>query len=954
MKLSSRFIVLGVVILACYALIHPSLRWATYTQEQRYELNGNPMSSSADEQSGQWKIDAPSQDAPFGKRLGYSLKKWWQGDRDKVLNLGLDLQGGISVFLKVELDDAIRSQLDALRQRAVEYLEDNGIKDAVVEVPKDKVGEITFTFASADQAKQALERISGQEDFTSVLNIPSATGASFTCTMRQGEQNNVRSRALDQARTVVENRVNELGLTEPQIQVEEPDRIILQLPGEKDPARVRGILKKTAKLSFHVVADAKRTDSFIKSLQRLKKADRIDDKIYPSSGTTEKGVPYTTYHIKTTDYEYFKKLLDDPEVQRRTPRNCTLMLGKEDADRRQDGEKTRELTLVETAVAIDGTCVKEANVQMDANVKRIVALKLNSAGRRALSKVSQAAARRYESENKVTQLAICLDELVYSSPLLLVHIESDPIITGNFSQEESRDLALVLRSGSLPARLTEEYCQTVGASLGADSVRKSVAAFAIGLVAVVLFMLCYYLLPGVIAIIALVLNVLITMSVLALFHATLTLPGIAGIILSIGMAVDANILIFERLREELGNGKEVRRAVHDAFARAFITIMDSNLTTILVSVVLFIFGIGAVKGFAVTLIIGITANLFTALFVSRIFFDALVEKGASASTFKMLQAFNNTKVRFVKGGKLQVFIALAVAIAGLTIFGIRFVGENKAIAEGKNPAGTSLLTAPLQDVDLTGGDMVVLNFAKDVQIDAVRDVLRQQGLGDSYIQKATTDKDGVAAQVIIRCTFGSSEKATEALQAAMTDNVPTVETSMRIGPTVGREMKVQTVKSVIIALILVLVYIWFRFHNVSFAVASIVALTHDVLITLAFFGFVTYPQMSLNVIAALLTIVAYSINNTIVVYDRIRENLPLVGKMAFNDVIDLSVNQVLSRTIWTSATTIFTILSLFLFGGDVIKDFAYALLVGMTAGTFSSIFLAPYLVSVWYRSKPRV
>ena len=953
MKLSTKFIIIAVVLVACIALIHPSIRWASYDNTQRVALNGDPMSKNADEAIGQWKLNQPPADAPFGQRLAYSVKKWWQGDRSKVLNLGLDLQGGISVFLKVELDDAIQSQLEGLRQRAAEYFEANDIKYSEIAVPKDKVGEIEFTFENAEDAKQALDRLSGQDDFTSVLNLPSVSGTKFTATMRQGEQDNIRRRALDQARHVVETRVNELGLTEPQIQVEEPARIILQLPGEKDPNRVRELLKKTAQLSFHIVADAKRSDSCINSITRLKKADKLGDKIFSTTGQTDRGIPYTIYRIKTTDYEYFKKLLEDPEVQRRIPRNYTLMIGKEDSDHRKDGEKTRELTLVENAVAIDGSYVKDAYVQLE-GVKRIVALKLNSAGKNSLSKVSQVAARKYASENKVTQLAICLDDLVYSSPLLLVHIESDPIITGDFSPEECNDLALVLRSGSLPARLTEEYSQTVGASLGSDSIKKSIAAFVIGLAFVVVFMLGYYLLPGVVAIIALCFNVLITMSVLALFHATLTLPGIAGIILSIGMAVDANILIFERLREELASGKELKRAVREAFGRAFITILDANLTTILVSVVLYIFGIGAVKGFAVTLIIGIAANLFTALFVSRSIFELLLLKIENPSAFKMLQAFNNSQVRFVKGGKLMVFIALAIIVCGMTIFTIRFTGENKAIKEGKNPAGTSLLTAPLQDVDLTGGDMIVLNFPKEVKVDEVRNVLRNEGLGDSYIQKADTHQEGVGSQIIIRCTFGTSEKAAEALAKAMPDNAPETEQSMRIGPAVGKEMKIQTIKSVIIALILVLIYIWFRFKNVSFAFASIVALTHDVLITLAFFGFVTYPQMSLNVIAALLTIVAYSINNTIVVYDRIRENLPQVGKLSLNEVIDLSVNQVLSRTIWTSATTLFTILSLFLFGGDVIKDFAYALLVGMTAGTFSSIFLAPYLVSVWFKNKPRV
>ena len=281
MKLSTRFIIIAVVLIACIAFIHPSVRWATYDNAQRVALNGDPMSKNADEAIGQWKLNQPPQDAPFGQRLAYSVKKWWQGDRSKVLNLGLDLQGGISVFLKVELDDAIQSQLENLRQRAVEYFEENKIKYAEITVPKDKVGEITFTFDSAEDAKQGLDRLQGQEDFTSVLNLPSASGTSFTATMRQGEQDNLRRRALDQARHVVENRVNELGLTEPQIQVEEPARIILQLPGEKDPNRVRELLKKTAQLSFHVVADAKRSDSCIKSLIRLKKAEKIDDKIFP-------------------------------------------------------------------------------------------------------------------------------------------------------------------------------------------------------------------------------------------------------------------------------------------------------------------------------------------------------------------------------------------------------------------------------------------------------------------------------------------------------------------------------------------------------------------------------------------------------------------------------------------------------------------------------------------------
>jgi len=475
-------------------------------------------------------------------------------------------------------------------------------------------------------------------------------------------------RALEQARHVVENRINELGLTEPSIQVQPKQaRIIVQLPGEKDPNRVLRLLKQTAKMEFHICANEKLTKRVINSIDRLKK---IKDKILVESGQTKDGVSYTTYKVDDADTEFFKILLKDPEVQKKIPANYILMLGRPVPDD-NSGKIYREFALVKKDVAIDGMSLKDAKVNVGRTASdRHVALTLDSRGRSRLRAVSRKCEQAYKKNNQVSRLAILLDDVIYSAPTLITYIDTNPIIQGSFTKKESDELALVLRSGALPAKMEIIQNRTVGATLGADSIRRGVRAALYGLICVIAFIAVYYLLAGLIADLALMFNILILLGFLAFFHATLTLPGIAGIILTIGMAVDANVLIFERIREEFDKENNLKRAVREGFARAKTTIFDANITTLLTAFILYMLGTGPIRGFALTLIIGIIASMFTALFVSRFIFDLLLTN-ENIKTMKMLQFFKKPNINFISKRYIAYIASLSIIIVGLVIFSVR-------------------------------------------------------------------------------------------------------------------------------------------------------------------------------------------------------------------------------------------------------------------------------------------
>lgn len=935
MRIRGIIILVGFVL--CLFYVYPTVRWALYTDEQRLELAGDP----AEEMLGRWREEELNIGDDFFSRFGFAMRKWAQGDRDRVLNLGLDLQGGMYVVLEVQLEDAVAVQNQNVREQIKDSLERANAPHELVHDTSPTTIEITCE--TIEQAQRALEILHGETDYHDRLRLPergTLRQPSFTVHLTPRFIEQTRHNALDQARRVVQNRIDELGLTEPDIQVQRPDRIIVQLPGEQNPDRVLRLLQQTARLQFHLVAPDSVTRRVIDSIDRV---ERIKDRIIDTSGRTREGTPFDGYSIRDTDTDFFRILLNREDIQERIPPQYMLMLGRPVPDPSR-GLVLRELALISRDVAIDGMSIRNAQSTLrHTTTDREVALTLDGAGRSRLSSVSRQAARRYDRDNIVSRLAIILDDIIYSSPTLVTHIEGNPVIQGNFTEQEARDLALVLRSGALPARMEVIQNRTVGATLGADSVRRGVISAILGLACVLVFMAVYYLGAGLIANLALILNILILLGALAFFRATLTLPGIAGIILTIGMAVDANVLIFERIREEKQRGKELKRAIREGFGRAYITILDANVTTILTAIILFFLGTGPIRGFALTLIIGIGASMITALFVSRFLFDFLCDKGVLTSV-KMFQFFERPSIDFLGKRHIATIISLSIIVIGLGIFTVRARHQDAAVAEGRTAAGTSLFTLPIYGVELTGGDMVRIGFNEEVPIATVREVLATIDMADSMIQHV-----GDGREILVRTAFNSSTNVIVALNEQLAENNPEVLEVDRIGPTVGSELKARAIWSILIALGFIIIYIWWRFEF-YFGVAAIGALAHDVLITLGIFAF-TGHQITLGVIAALLTVVGYSLNDTIVVFDRIREDMHIERKLGFKNILNLSINQTLSRTILTSLTTLIVVLFLYIFGGDVIRDFSFALLVGVIVGTYSSIFVASPLLLLMQRKK---
>ncbi len=936
-ELRVKGIIIAIGVIICLYLVYPTIRWGTYSDEQRTEFAGDLSKDTL----GKWKEEEMQlADNDVAGHLALSAKKWIQGDRGRVLNLGLDLQGGLYVVLEVDMNDAIRVQNQNVRERIKDAFQDKGIDFELVADTGPSTVEVTFKNPAA--AKQAATALRADLDFANILTIPeNPNGNKFKVTLKGNYIAKTKTRALEQARHVVENRINELGLTEPSIQVQPKQaRIIVQLPGEKDPNRVLRLLKQTAKMEFHLTANEKLTKRVLNSIDRVKK---IKDKIRVETAQTEDGVPYTTYKIDDTDTEYFKLVLKDPEVQKRIPANYILMLGRPVPDENL-GRVYRDLALVKKDVAIDGMSLKDAKVNLGRTANdRHVALSLDGRGRSRLRSVSRKCQDLYKKKNEVSQLAILLDDVIYSAPTLITFIDANPIIKGTYTESEAAELALVLRSGALPAKMEIIQNKTVGATLGADSIRRGVRAALFGLICVVVFIAVYYLVAGLIADLALMFNILILLGVLAFFRATLTLPGIAGIILTIGMAVDANVLIFERIREELTKENNLKRAIREGFAHAKTTIVDANVTTILTAFILYMLGTGPIRGFALTLIIGIGASMFTSLFVSRFIFDVLLTKDTFTS-LKMFQFFKKPNINFISKRYFAYILSLTVIVVGMVVFSIRNTNQNKAIAAGTMEKADSLFTTPIKGIELTGGDVIRVQFPKKVSVAQVRKSLSSIGLGESTIQRIEDSNE-----ILIRSSFNSSTNAFMALTSSFPDNKPEILEMDRIGPAIGQELKSKAFWAILLALGVIIIYIWWRFEF-RFGVAAIIALAHDVLITLGIFA-LTGHQVTLGVIAALLTIVGYSLNDTIVVFDRIREDMHIVKKTSFKDIMNLSINQTLSRTVLTSLTTLVVVLFLWLFGGQVINDFAFALMIGVIVGTYSSIFIASPVLLLWQKKK---
>jgi len=677
--------------------------------------------------------------------------------------------------------------------------------------------------------------------------------------------------AADRAIEVIRNRIDEFGVREPSIQKQGEDEIVVQLPGVAERQRALDIIGKTALLEFKLVSP---------DVEKIKQA---------LEGAVPEG--------------YELKYLQEEQVQ-------------------------KEPLLLEKQPVLTGDALTNASVRFDQSQfgQSVVTLQFNAEGAKKFSQIT--------TDNVGRRLAIVLDGKVQSAPRIKEPIPSgEAVITGTFTVEQAQDLALILRVGALPAPMHIEEERTIGPLLGQDSINKGVKASIIGGILVFIFMAAYYLLAGIISDFALLMNLLMILGGLGLLpvlfpgvSATLTLPGIAGIALSLGMAVDANVLINERIREELKAGKNLRSAIANGYSRAFSAIFDSNLTTLIAAFLLFQFGTGPIRGFAVTLTIGLISSMFTAIVVTRTIFEILLGLGVLKKSLPMLQLIKETKLDFI--GKRRIFYALSLIVI---ITGLFFYFKKGEAAYG---------------IDFAGGQLQEYSFKTAPAIDDVRQVLKEINLGDASIQQF---KDNPKA-VLIRTSEDKSQLLTDKLKEKFPEQDIQILRIERVGPVAGTHLKTKAVKALIWALVGILIYVAFRFKHVNFAVAGVIALLHDVLVALGFLA-VTGRQIDLLSVTAFLTIAGYSINDTIVIYDRVRENSRLYRKLSLKELINLSVNQTLGRTILTSGVTLLVVISILFYGGEVLSNFAFALFVGFISGVYSTVYIASPLVLAWSRKR---
>src|SRR5438309_4309139 len=700
------------------------------------------------------------------------------------------------------------------------------------------------------------------------LGLDIKGGTSFLIRLQRTDKP-ITNVMLDQAVEVIRKRVDYFGAGEPIISPVGQDRILVQIPG-LDTAKIqeaREQLSRVAKLEFRLV--------YPDNGERLRAIDEGKEVIPPE------------YRI-----EVYKMAAEGNEKPR------------------------EERLLVKKKADLGGDRVKESHAYYG-NEGWTVQLKFDGEGAKQFGKITE--------QYKGHRFAIVLDGIIQSAPVIRDAIYGgDAIITGKFSEHEARGLASVLENPlQTPVSIEEE--RSVSPTLGLDSIRASILAGLVGLAITLVCVAIYYKIPGLVANLALIINLILLIGALTMFHFVLTLPGIAGIILTIGLSVDANVLIYERLREEMALGKSLKIALNTAYEKAFSSIFDANVTTLITAAILFWKATGPIRGFAISLTLGILASLFTALIVGRNFLGWFVDTGR-LKRISMLHLISSKNINFLGKGFLACMCSLALLIAGASAFYLR----------GEKNFG----------VDFRGGDLITLSSPNTIDVGQVGDALKPLGLADASIQES---QQGNKSYITIRTPLNTSDKVEKQIMQSLPDAGFKVERSERVGALVGGELAKSSLVALGLGILGILIFVTLRFE-LSFAVGAIVALLHDVIITVGVFSLLG-RELTLTMVGAVLTIADYSINDTIVVYDRIREGLASGRRGTIEQIMNESINQTLSRTILTSTVTLIPILCLFLFGGAVLRDFSLAIIIGVVVGTYSSIFIASPIVLWWTRAR---
>jgi len=901
--------------------------------------------------------------------------------KQKELNKGLDLKGGINVILQI----SIRDVLKGLAENTKNATFNQALNDADVLQKSTDEPYVESFFAAFDaikvDAKLADPAVFANRTLSDEINFEMSDDAVKPIIRRKVDE------SIVSAFEVLRKRIDKFGVTQPNIQrLGNSGRILVELPGAKDVERVKNLLQSTAQLEFWETFKNDQLINFLAQADALLKQEIIDNKTTEEKESTDSAIDDLLADVAETDST--NVVATNPIMDRivgygyqggpvlaqfatRDQEQITAYLNRSDVRRLLPadfryikfawGKPLATGDVVELYALksnrddmppLSGGVVVDATQSYDALGNPAVSMQMNASGARTWENMTGKAFR------EATNIAIVLDDIVYSAPGVskgaIAGGRSE--ISGNFTLNEAIDLANVLRAGKLPASAEIIQSEIVGPSLGQEAIESGLNSFAIALVFVLLWMIFYYGSSGIFADVALVLNILLIFGVLASLGAVLTLPGIAGIVLTIGISVDANVLIFERVREELNKGKGIRKSIADGFSNALSSILDANITTGLTALILFVFGTGPIKGFATTLLIGIATSLFTAIFITRIFVDNRNEKGKKVTfaTAATKNLFANLSIAFLS--KRKIAYAFSALMVGVSLFSLSYQGLN-------------------QGVDFVGGRSYMVRFDQEINPTEVQTALTDvfgsveaKTFGSSNQLKITTkykvDVEGVAVDTEIQ------EKLFNGLQSYLPDGITYdafvngaddkqvgIMSSIKVGPTIADDIKNNSFLAVIGSLIVVFLYILLRFRKWQFSLGAVTAVFHDVLIVLGIFS-LTYKFMPFNMeidqafIAAILTVIGYSLNDTVVVFDRIREYIGEHTQWEFDAVVNAALSSTLSRTLNTSLTTLVVLLAIFIFGGESIRGFMFALIVGVLVGTYSSVFIAtPVMFDTQSRTK---
>ena len=923
--------------------------------------------------------------------LGYTLKQC----REMEISLGLDLKGGMNVVLELNVADVIRSLSNNNQDENFNKALDLAYAHQATS-QKDFIDLFAEEYKKLDNGAR-LSAIFSTFELKDKIT-PQSTDAQVVSVLK----NELKS-AIDNSFNVLRTRIDRFGVVSPNIQrLETAGRILVELPGVKEPERVRKLLQGSANLEFW------ETYNLPEIYQQLVAADNMLATILKSDDTAAEGSETTVTEVaeetvadnaaaETTneadsllaklgedqpeaqaaksmdefakqhplfailqinqyggqlasgpvvgiadkkDIAKINEYLNMKQVKDILPRNLSLKWGVKAIDEKEQYFYLYAIKMTnrDGTPALGGDVVTDANadfVQQAGRSEQQVSMAMNAEGAKAWARLTK--------ENIGKAVAIVLDDMVYSAPNVQVEITGGRSqITGHFTPEEAKDLANVLKSGKMAASVHIVQEDVVGPSLGQEAINSGVISFALALILLMIYMCAFYgVIPGLIADGALVLNIFFTMGILASFQAVLTLPGIAGMVLTLGMAVDANVLIYERTKEELRAGKSLSKAIADGYSNAFSAIFDSNLTSIITGVVLFYFGTGPIRGFATTMIIGLFASFLTAVFLTRIVYEALLAKdklkNVTFTTSITKDLLTNPKINFLGARKVGYLIPAAIIVLGA--ISMSTIGLNNGI-------------------DFTGGRNYVIRFAQDVKTDEVRNLLDTQLEGSvSVIQIGTPDQVRVSTNYKIDNNDPAIDQEIESkifegvkslLPAGTTLDQFTgefVQSSQKVGPSMADDIKNAAFLAVIFAMICMAAYILLRFRDISFSIGAFASVAVTTLCIISFYTLLwkVLPfsmEVDQTFIAAILTIIGYSINDTVVVFDRIRETIGLYPKRDRYQVINDALNSTLSRTFNTSLTTLVVVLCIFILGGATIRSFTFAILLGIIIGTYSTLFVA--------------